>query len=209
MAKQPPARRQLVTDAQIEATTAPPDRLAQLVDRSAEAGIYLWYLAIVGGSAWKMEACLTRFCRQHLAQVLFEEKGGTQVLLRGLPGTQPVSTAHAVQSADWYHPVAGELLTADIALPDGVQRHARLAQQRATAEQSAGPPLLGRPRLLTQFEQLFQVNQRYAVIREEQARDFTLGWPVLRACVRRLANTWSRPVRSNRPMMCSSAPATK
>ena len=44
--------------------------------------------------------------RQHLAQVLSEEKGGTQVLLRGLPGTQPVSTAHAVQSADWYHPVA-------------------------------------------------------------------------------------------------------
>ena len=26
-----------------------------------KAGIYLWYLAIVGGSAWKMEACLTRF----------------------------------------------------------------------------------------------------------------------------------------------------
>ena len=86
----------------------------QLVDQlGRQAGIYLWYLAIVGGSAWKMEACLTRFCRQHLAQVLSEEKGGTQVLLRGLPGTQPVSTAHAVQSADWYHPVA-ELLTADI-----------------------------------------------------------------------------------------------
>jgi rifampicin phosphotransferase len=31
-----------------------------------------------------------------------------------------------------------------------------------------------------------QVSQRYAVIREEQARDFTLGWPVLRVCVRRL-----------------------
>ena len=31
-----------------------------------------------------------------------------------------------------------------------------------------------------------RVNQRYAVIREEQARDFTLAWPVLRACVRRL-----------------------
>jgi pyruvate,water dikinase len=77
-----PAYRQLVTDAQIEATTATPDRLVQLVDQlGREAGIYLWYLAIVGGSAWKMEACLTRFCRQHLAQVLSEELGGTQVLL--------------------------------------------------------------------------------------------------------------------------------
>ncbi len=181
-----PAYRQLITNAQIQATTASPDRLMQLVDQlGREAGIYLWYLAIVGGSAWKMEACLTRFCRQHLAQVLSEVKGGTQALLRGLPGTQPVSTAHAVQSVDWYHPIAAELSTADIPLPDD-QRHARLAQQRATAEQACRAALAGRPRLLTQFEELLQVNQRYAVIREEQARDFTLGWPVLRACVRRL-----------------------
>jgi rifampicin phosphotransferase len=182
-----PTYRQLATDAQIETTTATPDRLVELVDQlGRQAGIYLWYLAIVGGSAWKMEACLTRFCRQHLAPVLPEEKGGTQVLLRGLPGTQPVTTAHAVQSADWYHPVVAELSTADIPLADGDQRHTLLARQRATAEQTWRNALLGRPRLLSQFEELLQVNQRYAVIREEQARDFTLGWPVLRACVRRL-----------------------
>ena len=182
-----PAYRQLVTDARIEAITAAPDRLSQLIDQlGREAGIYLWYLAIVGGSAWKMEACLTRFYRQHLAQVLPEEHGGWQVLLRGLTGTQPVSTVHAVQSADWYHPVAAELSTADMALADGGHRHARLAQQRATAEQACRAALAGQPRLLTQFEQLLQVNQRYAVIREEQARDFTLAWPVLRTCVRLL-----------------------
>jgi phosphohistidine swiveling domain-containing protein len=182
-----PAYRRLATDAQSEAATAPPDRLAQLVDQlGREAGIYLWYLAIVGGSAWKMEACLTRFCRQHLAQVLPEEQAGAQVLLRGLPGTQPVTTAHAVQSADWYHPVAAEISRTDIALVDGGHRHARLAQQRSTAEQVCRAALAGKPRLLTQFEQLLQVNQRYAVIREEQARDFTLAWPVLRTCARRL-----------------------
>jgi rifampicin phosphotransferase len=182
-----PAYRQLVTNAQIEAPTATPERLVQLVEKlGREAGIYLWYLAIVGGSAWKMEACLTRFCRQHLAPVLLEEKGGTQALLRGLPGTQPVSTTHAVQSADWYHPVAAELSTADVPLPDGDKRHAQLAQQRSTAEQTCRAALAGRPRLLTRFEKLLQVNQRYAVIREEQARDLTLAWPVLRACVRRL-----------------------
>jgi phosphohistidine swiveling domain-containing protein len=182
-----PAYRQLVTDAHIEATTATPDRLVQLVDQlGREAGIYLWYLAIVGGSAWKMEACLTRFCRQHLPHALSEEMGGTQVLLRGLPGTQPVSTAHAVQSADWYHPIAAELSTADLPPTDDDRRHERLAQQRAAAEQTCRNALVGRPRLLTQFEELLQVNQRYAVIREEQARDFTLAWPALRACVRRL-----------------------
>jgi len=141
-----PTYQQLATDAQTEATTATPDRLVQLVDQlGRQAGIYLWYLAIVGGSAWKMEACLTRFCRQHLAPVLPEEKGGTQALLRGLPGTQPVTTAHAVQSADWYHPVVAEMLTADIPLPDGSQRHTRLAQQLAAREQACRAALVGRP----------------------------------------------------------------
>jgi rifampicin phosphotransferase len=182
-----PTYLQLAAGAQIEATTATPDRLVQLVDQiGRQAGIYLWYLAIVGGSAWKMEACLTRFCRQHLAQVLPEEEGGTQVLLRGLPGTQPVSTAHAVQSVDWYHPVVAELSTADFPRTGGDRRHTRLTQQRATAEQVCRNALVGRPRLLSQFDELLQVNQRYAVIPEEQARDFTLGWPVLRACVHRL-----------------------
>jgi rifampicin phosphotransferase len=133
-----------------------------------------------------MEACLTRFCRQHLAQVLPEERGGTQVLLRGLPGSQPVSTAHAVQSADWYQPVVAELSAADIPLSDSGQRHTRLAQQRTAAEQACRAALAGRPRLLRQFQELLQVNQRYAGIREERARDFTLAWPVLRACVCRL-----------------------
>jgi phosphohistidine swiveling domain-containing protein len=182
-----PAYQRLVTEAQIEATTASPDRLSQLVDQlGREAGIYLWYLAIVGGSAWKMEACLTRFCRQHLAHVLSDEQGGAQVLLRGMPGTQPVSTPHAVQSADWYHPVAAELSRTDIALADGGARHARLAQQRGTAEQACRAALASQPRLLNQFERLLRVNQRYAVIREEQARDFTFAWPVLRTCARRL-----------------------
>jgi rifampicin phosphotransferase len=33
------------------------------------------------------------------------------------------------------------------------------------------------------------VAQRYAVIRERQARDFTLGWPLLRRCALRLGET--------------------
>jgi rifampicin phosphotransferase len=182
-----PTYQRLVIDAESQAETATPPRLAQLVDQlGREAGSYLWYLAIVGGSAWKMEACLTRFCRRHLADVLPDDAGGTQVLLRGLPGSQPVSTSHAVQSADWFHPVAAELSTADMSLPDGGPRHARLAEQRAAAEHACRTALAGQPGLLAAFEQLLHVNQRYAVIREEQARDFTLAWPVLRTCVRRL-----------------------
>ena len=66
-----PAYRRLVADADTEAATATASRLMELIDRlGREAGIYLWYLAIVGGSAWKMEARLTRFVRQHLGEVL-------------------------------------------------------------------------------------------------------------------------------------------
>jgi phosphohistidine swiveling domain-containing protein len=181
-----PAYRRLVADADIEAATADPARLSQLIDQLGhEAGIYLWYLAIVGGSAWKMEACLTRFWRRHLADVLPGEQGGAQVLLRGLPGAQPVYAPHAVQSADWYHRVASELPAA-ATHPGPMPRPARLADQRVTAEQACRAALDRQPGLSARFEQLLRVNQRYAVIREEQARDFTLAWPVLRTCARRL-----------------------
>ena len=181
-----PGYRQGVADADAEAPTAPPDRLVQLIDTlGRDAGMYLWYMAIVGGSAWKMEACLTRFARQHLHDMLPDEQGGAQVLLRGLPGTQPVDVGHAVLSADWYHTVASELSRFS-PTAGSRERHAKLAEQRAAAEQACRTKLAQQPRLLAEFEQLLRVNQRYAVIREEQARDFTLAWPVLRTCVRRL-----------------------
>ena len=132
-----------------------------------------------------MEACLTRFARQHLPDVLPEEQGGAQVLLRGLPGTQPVDVGHAVLSVDWYHPVASEL-SRPSPTAGSRDRHAQLAEQRAAAEQACRTKLARQPRMLAEFEQLLQVNQRYAIIREEQARDFTLAWPVLRTCVHRL-----------------------
>jgi len=182
---QAPRYRQLVANAAAEVDTATPQRLTELVDRlGREAGIWLWYLAIVGGSAWKMEAHLTRFTRQHLADVLPDADGGTQTLLRGLTG--PVTAAHAVQSVDWYHPVAGELPTIAGPADGAAHRHGDLADQRIDAERRCRQALADRPRLLAEFDRLMRVSQRYAVIREEQAGEFTLAWPVLRACVRRL-----------------------
>ena len=182
-----PRYRQLVSAAAAQAATAQPSRLIELVDQlGRQAGIALWYLAIVGGSAWKMEACLTRFTRRHLADVLPDTDGGPQVLLRGLPGAAPAVDPHAVHSADWYHPVAEELppLPTD---PDlGSDRHAALAAQRVAAEQRCYAALASRPRLSAHFEQLLRVTQRYTVIREQQARTFTLAWPVLRGCAHRL-----------------------
>jgi rifampicin phosphotransferase len=180
-----PRYRQLVATAAAEADTAMPQRLSELVDAlGREAGIWLWYLAIVGGSAWKMEARLTRFTRQHLGSALPESDGGAQLLLRGL--TTPTAGAHAVQSLDWYHPVAAEL--APLVRPDDAvaRRRVDLADQRTVAERRCRQALADRPRLLAEFDRLLRTNQRYAAIREEQAQEFTLAWPVLRTCTRRL-----------------------
>jgi pyruvate,water dikinase len=182
-----PAYRRMVAAAAEDAATAGPGRLVELVDQlGREAGVALWYLAIVGGSAWKMEAALTRFVRAHLTGVLPDADGGAQVLLSGLPGARPTRDAHAVHSADWYPPVAGELPATDT--DPGEDRHAALAARRVAAEARCAAALADRPRLLDRFSRLLAVNQRYAVIREQQARLWTLAWPVLRTCAARLGH---------------------
>jgi len=65
-------------------------------------------------------------------------------------------------------------------------RHTELAAQRAAAEQRCAAALADRPGLLLRYQHLVEVTQRYAVIREQQARELTLAWPILRSGVRRL-----------------------
>jgi phosphohistidine swiveling domain-containing protein len=182
-----PAYKRLVDDVAAEIDAAAPGRLVQIVDQVAHAaGDYLWDLAIVGGSAWKMEARLTAFCRDHLTGALPD---GAQVLLRGLPGAQPAAASHAVHSIDWYHPTAGEHPTQPgdhPTSPAGRGRHAQLAADRAAAEQACRDTIARRSKLLARFDALVKVTQRYAVIREQQARDLTYGWPLLRRCAHRL-----------------------
>jgi phosphohistidine swiveling domain-containing protein len=45
------------------------------------------------------------------------------------------------------------------------------------------------PQLQARFQALLQVAQRYAVLREQQARQLTVGWPLLRRCALRLGQT--------------------
>jgi rifampicin phosphotransferase len=96
-----------------------------------------------------------------------------------------VFSEHAVQSLDWYHPLAAELPTPPLSAA-AADRRVKLAEERAAAERRCRAALTDRPRLLEAFGRLLKVSQRYAVVREEQAHDFTLAWPVLRACATRL-----------------------
>lgn len=192
-----PAYRAAVADAETRVARADPAELRTLVDRLGDlAGRYLWSLAIVGGSAWKMEAALTRFCADHLAAAL--DGAAAQHLVAGLPGVDPTTPPHAVLSVDWFHPTTAEL---PLPVPSGQEpapggpdtphsssQIARTdpAAVRVRLEASCREALRHAPRLARRFDALLEVTQRYAVIREQQARDFTLAWPVLRAAVLRL-----------------------
>jgi rifampicin phosphotransferase len=173
----------VVARAETGVESATLSQLADVVDEVGRvAGEYLWSLAVVGGSAWKMEACLGRFLRRHLAGVL---DGGVLVLLRGLPGADPEVPAHAVQTVDWCRPTAGELgwNTDQHWMAD---RTERMVAERVAAEAACRQALWGQPDLLARFDILLDVAQRYTAVREEQARQLTLGWPLLRTCVLRM-----------------------
>jgi phosphohistidine swiveling domain-containing protein len=178
-----PRYRRLVAGAEERMGSAPPAELIGIVDEvGATAGEYLFSLAIVGGSAWKMEATLAKFFRRHLSE---EVDFGPQVLLRGIPGLEAGTPPHAVQSADWYRPTLGELgLAGDVR--DGRKRQREIAAEREAAEVACRAVLADRPKVLSRFDALLKVAQRYAVLREQQARDFTLAWPLLRCCALRL-----------------------
>jgi phosphohistidine swiveling domain-containing protein len=180
-----PRYQRLVHEGEQQVQTASPEQLTAIVDQvGAAAGEQLWSLAVVGGSAWKMEGALARFYRQHLAATI---DASVQQLLAGLPGSQPDLPAYAVQSIDWAHPTAGELGWPP---PQPFEdRHRELAARREALTAQCVALLGDRPQLQARFRALLEVAQRYAVIREQQARQLTLGWPLLRRCVLRLGQT--------------------
>jgi phosphohistidine swiveling domain-containing protein len=177
-----PRYQRLVREGDQQLPTASPEQLMGIVDLVGDAaGEQLWSLAVVGGSAWKMEGALARFARQHLAPTV---DLSVQELLVGLPGSQPDLPGHAVQSIDWYRPTAGELGWQPPRPSEDRRRELAARREALTAQCLA---VLGdRPQLQARFQALLAVAQRYAVLREQQAGQLTLGWPLLRRCVLRL-----------------------
>ncbi|MGF9647309.1 PEP/pyruvate-binding domain-containing protein [Pseudarthrobacter oxydans] len=163
--------------------------LTGLIEQLARAaGGYLWFFAATGGAAWKMEMVLARFWRRHLAtefasrqeQGLYDG-GGYQVLLGGLSPALPPRVPHAVYSLDWYHPTAAEEPGPTAHFGSSSRGSAAAAARRRITEETCRSMLKG-SRLLRRFDRLLAVAQHYALLREEQVWDFTLGWPLLRRC---------------------------
>jgi pyruvate,water dikinase len=178
-----PDYQRLVTEAEAQVDAATPKRLLELADQVARtAGLHMWYIMLLGGSAWKMEKALTRFHRRHLRDILPD---GVAVLLAGLPGVDVEPPEWSVTSIDWHQPTLGELPAASTA-PTPRDRKLQLTEARRSAEEACRRALASRPRQAARFDTLLDIAQRYAVIREEQARHLTVGWPLLRHVARRL-----------------------
>lgn len=162
--------------------------LVRLVDDLADlVGEYFITFNLVGGSAWKLEAGLARFYRRHLWPVI---EGSHQELLCGLDTDSSRVRPHLVQSLDWIAPTLG-----DVAIEGGRtaidDRKMALRKSRVAAETRCRAALASKPKLLRQFEELLGYAQRYAVLREEQCSDLTLGWPMARRAVLQLGNALS------------------
>ncbi len=184
-----PRYRSLVAswEGNVRVEAATPAEVVHMIDSVATvAGEYLWAFSVVGGHAWKVERALAAFYRQHLSGLLTL---GHQELLLGLPSPFPQTPPHAVQSLDWLRPTLGEMAQHHPDTADGSDgRRARLERQRLAAEATCRAALTRQPGLLRGFDALLTLAQRYAILREEQAGWFTLGWPLLRRAALRLGD---------------------
>ncbi len=194
-----PRYQRLVASWETRVETASPADLIGAIDAVAGvAGAYLWDFSVVGGHAWKAEHALARFCRKHLPE---QAARGHQELLLGLPvrpveppTPYPVTPPHAVQSLDWIRPTLGEDEGRDggrepsgtTEMDDLAGRRARMEANRRAAEAACRAALASHPALRRRFDALLALAQQYAVLREEQASWFTLGWPFLRRAILRL-----------------------
>jgi pyruvate,water dikinase len=151
--------------------------LPDLIDElSTLAGEYFASITVVAGSAYKLEANLALFYRRHLHPRI----GGSHLqLLAGL--TSHEAAPHAVESLDWFRPAVA-LPVAEVPRENGEG----LSAARRAAEAAAETALAGSPRRLRSFRQLLADAQQLVPVREEQVRELTIAWPIMRRAVLRI-----------------------
>lgn len=155
--------------------------LMEIVDSIlSEAGRYFFWIAAIGGGGYRSEISLAQFYHRHLTHRI---GGSHQQLLCGLGETKPSN--HSVLSLDWFHPTLGEILT-PYSERNAAERRAKAEAARVTAEAEVRSALSSQPRRLRKFEQVLEVAQWYARLREEIIGSFTMGWPLIRRSVSRL-----------------------
>lgn len=174
-----PAYRAAVAQAERQVESLPLDEVPALIGQlGVHAGEYFASIAALSGITYKLEMNLAEAYRRNVA----DSVGGSHLpLLAGF--SPPAGVAdHAVVSLDWFfdaRPVTGTGAVVD---------HQRVVEAREAAEQVAFDALAGSPKVLGRFRRILAEAQRLVPIREEQVRELTRPWPVLRRAVRRLGD---------------------
>jgi len=178
-----PRHRAAVAKAESRLDTIPFGELPALIEELADlAGTYFASIAALAGSAYKMEINLALFYRRHLARAL----GGSHLDLLGGLEAPADPASHAVATLDWSAaPVPPSTTSVATATRPAID-HARLDKARQAAEAAAVELLAGNARRLRAFQRLLAETQHVVLVREEQVRDFTIGWPVMRRAVIRI-----------------------
>ena len=174
-----PRYRSAVASAQERVETIPITELPTVVDELAGlAGEYFLSIAALSGAAYKTELNLAGFHRQHLRDTL----GWSHLpLVSGFDVTADLDTP-AVASLDWwFEPMK---LGEDATTPPGT--HAGVVEARDAAEAAAFAALASSPKRLRTFKRLLADAQHLLSIRDEQTRELTIAWPVLRRAVLRI-----------------------
>jgi phosphohistidine swiveling domain-containing protein len=172
-----PRYRSAVEDAERRVESVPVGELPGLIDGlAALAGEYFGSIAALSGAGYKLEMNLAQFHRRHLAR----DPGDSHLPL--LAGFEPAAgpERHALASLDWWH------APHETGAPTPPERHARVVEARKAAEAAALAALAGSPRRRKAFLALLADAQRIVPIREQQASELTIAWPVMRRAVVRI-----------------------
>jgi rifampicin phosphotransferase len=179
-----PRYRAAVTKAQEQVERAAIAELPAMVDELAGlAGEYFLSIAALTGAAYKTELNLAAFHRKHLQDAL----GWSHLpLVSGFEATIDPD-APAIVSLDWWF--EPRRLGAEAAAPEG--KHAAVVEERRAAEAKARAALRATPGRLRSYERLLADAQHLLAIRDEQTRELTLAWPVMRRAVLRIGTALS------------------
>ena len=174
-----PRYRAAVAAAADRVEVTPVTELPELVDElAAQAGEYFASVAALAGAAYKMEMNLAGFYRRHLAPSL----GGSHLPLLAGFDLERSASGVALASLDWWYAPA----RADSVAPPAEADHSRVVADREAAERAALDALSASPRQLAAFRRLLADSQHLVPVREEQVREWTLPWPVMRRAVVRI-----------------------
>ena len=174
-----PRYRAAVSRARDRVEAVPVAELPSLIDELADlAGSYFLSIAALTGAAYKTEVNLASFHRKHLRETL----GWSHLPLvsgfeaRADPGLE------AIASLDWWF--APAMLGAEAQASPAV--HQRVVEVRREAEAAANAALGSAPGRLRTFQRILADAQHLLSIRDEQTRELTIAWPVMRRAVLRI-----------------------